>query len=87
VLRLVRELALGGVGVCAVLHDLNQAAMWADRIIALRDGRCVAQGPPDSVITAEKLEAIYGIPFEVIGDTKGSLTARVSPVASARPDC
>ena len=38
--------ASGGRTVVAVLHDLNQAARYADHLIAMRDGRIVAAGPP-----------------------------------------
>jgi iron complex transport system ATP-binding protein len=77
VLRLVRKLADDGIGVCAVLHDLNQAAMWADRIVAVRDGACIADGPPDEVIAADTLEAIYGVPFEVLAAQEGPRSARI----------
>jgi iron complex transport system ATP-binding protein len=66
VMRLVRGLADSGIGVCAVLHDLNQAALWADTIVAVRDGRCVAHGAPQSVITEAVLEEIYAVPFAVL---------------------
>lgn len=43
-----------------VLHDINQAAAYADRIVALRDGRVIADGTPDDVLTKDNLEAIFG---------------------------
>ncbi|CAN7542127.1 ATP-binding cassette domain-containing protein [Rhizobium sp. LjRoot98] len=43
-----------------VLHDINQAAAYADRIVALRDGRVIADGTPDEVLTKDNLEAIFG---------------------------
>jgi iron complex transport system ATP-binding protein len=77
VLRLVRTLADNGVGICAVLHDLNQAAMWANRIIAIRDGECVAVGPPEDVITEKTLETVYAMPFEVLVSRHGQFLAQV----------
>lgn len=47
-----------------VLHDINQAAAYADRIVALRDGRVIADGTPDTVLTEDNLEAIFGYRME-----------------------
>ena len=44
-----------------VLHDINYAAAWADRIVALRGGTLVTAGSPDEVIRPEVLEAVYGV--------------------------
>ena len=78
VLRLVRGLARSGVGVCAVLHDLNQASLWADTVVAVRDGACIAAGTPDAVIAAPVLEGIYGIPFAVLS-AEGIRIAQIRP--------
>ncbi|MCV9962021.1 ATP-binding cassette domain-containing protein [Pararhizobium sp. BT-229] len=43
-----------------VLHDINQAAAHADRIVAMRDGQVIADGTPESVLTEDNLEAIFG---------------------------
>lgn len=43
-----------------VLHDINQAAAYADRLVALRAGRVIADGTPDEVLTKDNLEAIFG---------------------------
>ncbi|RPD99311.1 heme ABC transporter ATP-binding protein [Candidatus Pantoea deserta] len=45
--------------VCAVLHDLNLAALWADRILLLHQGRLVAQGSPQEVMTEATLTRWY----------------------------
>jgi len=49
-----------------VLHDLNQAARYAHRIIAIRDGRLAADGPPEAVITEETVRALFGLEVRVI---------------------
>ncbi|NGO41828.1 ABC transporter ATP-binding protein [Streptomyces ureilyticus] len=65
-LDLVRDLADDhGIAVGAVLHDLDQAAALADRIVLLDEGRIIADGRPDDVLTAERLTATYGIRIEV----------------------
>lgn len=50
ILHSTRELATSrGLGVVAVLHDMNLAAGWCDRVVLLADGRVWADGPPQQV--------------------------------------
>lgn len=61
-LALAREWAdQQGVGVLAILHDMNLAATYADRIGLLQLGRLKAVGPIDTVLTPELLEPVFGI--------------------------
>ena len=53
-------------GVVLVLHDINMAARFCDRIVALGSGRVVAEGGPDDIMRADALEAIYGLPMRVL---------------------
>ncbi|GAA6751888.1 ABC transporter ATP-binding protein [Thermus antranikianii] len=69
-LILFRALAWRG-GVVAILHDLNLAALFADRVLLLKDGRTVAQGTPEEVLHPGLLEEIYGIPFRRLGGPEG----------------
>jgi iron complex transport system ATP-binding protein len=48
-----------------VLHDINQAAAHADRIVAMRDGRVIADGTPETVLTEDNLEAIFGYRMQI----------------------
>lgn len=66
VMRLARRLAAQGSAVGVVLHDLSLAAAYADRIALLHEGRLVAIGPPASVLTAERVGAVYGVPVTVV---------------------
>ncbi|MGC0418594.1 heme ABC transporter ATP-binding protein [Embleya sp. AB8] len=66
VLRLARARARRGDAVVIVLHDLNLAAAYADRIALLANGRLVACGRPDDVCTAPVLSELYGHPVEVL---------------------
>ncbi|WP_353115341.1 heme ABC transporter ATP-binding protein [Microbacterium sp.] len=65
-LRLARDRARAGDAVLIILHDLNLAAAYADRVILLQNGRIVAAGGPDEAFTAETLSAVYRTPVEVI---------------------
>ncbi|SIS99252.1 ABC transporter ATP-binding protein [Paracoccus saliphilus] len=51
-----------------VLHDISQAARFADHVIAMRDGEILAQGTPAQVISAEVLEQVFGLASKVIDD-------------------
>ncbi len=54
-----------GLTVVAAMHDLTTAARFADRLVLLDRGRLVADGPPDRVLEAERLSAVYGTPLTV----------------------
>lgn len=47
--------------VVSAIHDLNLAAIYCDRIIALKDGHIVCSGTPQEVLTAETIRHIYGV--------------------------
>lgn len=69
VLDLVRRLNRErGRTVVAVLHDLNQAARYADHLIAMKAGRVVAEGPPAEVVTAELVGEVFGLAAVVVPD-------------------
>ena len=57
-----------GYTLAAVLHDLNQACRYATHLIALRDGRIVAEGAPKEIVTADLIERIYGLRCTIIED-------------------
>lgn len=67
ILGLIRSLCHErGCGVLVILHDINMAARFCDEIIALREGRVVAEGAPEAIMTAATLQAIYGVPMHVV---------------------
>ncbi|MFI0779725.1 ABC transporter ATP-binding protein [Streptomyces sp. NPDC021212] len=69
VLDLVRQLNHErGRTVVAVLHDLNQAARYADHLIAMKAGRIVARGRPSEVVTAELVHEVFGLESVVVPD-------------------
>lgn len=57
-----------GTTIVMVLHDLNLAARYSDHLIALRGGTVHAAGAPADVLTAETVEAVFGIRSRVIPD-------------------
>ncbi|MGI6877751.1 heme ABC transporter ATP-binding protein [Microbacterium sp. gxy059] len=68
VLRIARRLAAEGRAVVVVLHDLSLAAAYTDEIAVLAGGRLVARAAPAEVLTAERIEEVYGTPVRVIPD-------------------
>ncbi|MEU8312299.1 ABC transporter ATP-binding protein [Micromonospora sp. NPDC048887] len=55
-----------GRTVVAVLHDLNQAARYADHLIAMRDGAVVAAGEPREILTADLVRDVFGLDCVVV---------------------
>jgi iron complex transport system ATP-binding protein len=57
-----------GITVVMVLHDLNQAAAYADRIVCLNGGDIVADGAPGEVITPELLREVFRVDASIVRD-------------------
>ncbi|WP_405693064.1 ABC transporter ATP-binding protein [Streptomyces sp. NBC_01185] len=93
VLDLVRRLAAPGADgtrgrtVVTVLHDLNQAARYADHLVAMKAGRIVAEGRPGDVVTAELVREVFGLEAVVVPDpvTGSPLVVPGAPWTAARP--
>ncbi|AZA09738.1 ABC transporter ATP-binding protein [Corynebacterium pseudopelargi] len=64
-----------GKTIIVVLHDINFAACYADRICAVRDGQIFAFGTPDEIICDETLSNIFGTPISVIPGPHGPIAA------------
>ncbi|MFJ8648445.1 ABC transporter ATP-binding protein [Streptomyces sp. NPDC093546] len=76
-----------GLTVVMVLHDLGHAARFADRIVALRDGRVAADGPPAEVVTPALLADVLGVAGRVGRDPEGGWPVCYPdhPLPSAQP--
>ncbi|MEM1434650.1 MAG: ABC transporter ATP-binding protein [Pseudomonadota bacterium] len=66
-MALVREFVDAGGGALVVLHDVEMAARFADRLIWMQGGKVVADGSPAETLTEERLAAVYGIKARVDG--------------------
>ncbi|MGV8917771.1 MAG: heme ABC transporter ATP-binding protein [Pseudomonas sp.] len=60
-LQAVREFADRGAAVLVILHDLNLAARYCDRLLLLAGGRAYAQGSPAEVLQPEPLKLVFGL--------------------------
>ncbi|MCI2423406.1 ABC transporter ATP-binding protein [Saccharopolyspora sp. K220] len=72
-----------GRTVVMVLHDLNLAARYADRLVAMRDGAIVAEGEPGEVLTEELLAEVFELNARVIADPVAG-TPMVVPIGGRR---
>jgi iron complex transport system ATP-binding protein len=65
VLKLSCELTTKGVGVFMVLHDMNLAARYADRIVLMNEGKVVQLGIPSEVLSEQNLRQVFGVNIRV----------------------
>jgi iron complex transport system ATP-binding protein len=84
ILDLLARLNRSGKTVVAVLHDLNQAARYADHVIVMQAGGVVATGAPADTITADLVTAVFGLGCVVIPDPVSG-TPLVVPRRSVPP--
>jgi iron complex transport system ATP-binding protein len=83
VLELVHDLARAGRTVVLVLHELSTACRYADHLVAMLDGRVVAEGAPADVVTPELVRDLYGVEAVVMTDPVAG-TPVVCPVRRVR---
>ncbi|MEU5792610.1 ABC transporter ATP-binding protein [Streptomyces sp. NPDC047813] len=67
-LRLLAQLRDQGRTVIAVLHDINQACRFADHLVAMRDGRVVAEGRPADIVDAALIKDVFDLPSVIVPD-------------------
>lgn len=68
VLGLIQEWAANGATAIAAVHDLNMAARHCDFLILLSEGRVIAEGTPQDVLTAENVRRAYGVESVIYRD-------------------
>jgi iron complex transport system ATP-binding protein len=76
----------GGLTVLAVVHDINLAAAFADRIMLLEGGRCAGLQTPEKILTRETLKNVFHIDAEILRTSRGSL-AVVPCLEGMNPHC
>ncbi|WP_421219989.1 heme ABC transporter ATP-binding protein [Aeromonas jandaei] len=72
-LAMARALASRNTAVLVVLHDLNLAARYADRLVMLERGKLMADGTPGEVLTPELISRLYGYPAQVLHHPESGL--------------
>lgn len=77
ILRLLRAQAASGKTIVCVLHDVNEAAQFSDRMLLLGEGEMLAFEKPEIVLDSGVLQRAYGVAMEVVRTSSGAL--RVFP--------
>jgi iron complex transport system ATP-binding protein len=83
-MELFTDLHHVGHTLVAVLHDLNHAARYATHLVAMKDGRVVAEGPPAEIVTADLVHEVFGLRCLVVPDPVAG-TPSVVPLGRKRP--
>jgi len=83
ILALLRRLSRAGTTIVCALHDFNEAAIYADRVGLLGNGRLVMLAPPDEVLANLVLDDIYGIAMERVRLCGGGMRVFVKDVEPA----
>ncbi|WP_067541180.1 ABC transporter ATP-binding protein [Nocardia crassostreae] len=74
-----------GRTVVAVLHDLNHAFRYADHLIAMKDGRVIAAGPPKEIVTAELVHEVFALGCRIIDDPETGAPLVIPLAENAAP--
>lgn len=66
ILKLIRRLNREyGLTIIMVLHDINQSLYYSDEVVAMQDGKVVAQGMPEEVITSALVKQVYNVELKI----------------------
>lgn len=85
VLQQARDYAATGGAVVIIVHNLDLAGAYADRIAMISEGTIIAQGPPREVLTADRISTVYDYPVTIVADPNTG-SPLVVPVRSGRKD-
>ncbi len=78
ILELVKQLNREhGLTIVMVLHDMNQAIRYSDKILVMKNGQLIAEGDPKTVITEKLIQDVYGIKMLIKEDEAGLYTIPV----------
>lgn len=70
--ELLRSLCDSGTTIVLATHNLNLAARYADTLVLLHRGHCIAAGSPSTVLTAQRVEQVYEWPVAITTHATGS---------------
>ena len=87
ILDLLQRLARAGKAIVCALHDLNEAAAYADRIALLGDGTLLRAAPPDELLDEPTIDGAYGIGMERVRLSDGRLRVFARPTDAREASC
>jgi iron complex transport system ATP-binding protein len=70
-LQIARSLVEENIILIAVLHDINLAMLYADRMIFMKEGRIVAEGPSPEIVTPSLIREVFNIPVHLLQNPHG----------------
>src|SRR5260370_3767600 len=62
----MRQLAQAGLGILLVTHHVSEIIPEIERVVLLREGRIVSDGPKDEILTAARLTDLFGVPVQLV---------------------
>ena len=66
ILRLVERLNKEeGITIVMVLHDINQSLHYSDEVLCMKNGKMIAQGEPETIVTSELVKEVYGVELQL----------------------
>ena len=66
ILKLIRQLNREfGITIVMVLHDINQSLYYSDEIVAMKDGRMIAHGLPEEILTGGLVREVYDVELDI----------------------
>ena len=66
ILKLIRQLNREyGITIVMVLHDINQSLYYSDEIVAMKDGKMIAHGLPEEILTGELVREVYDVNLDI----------------------
>ena len=66
ILKLIRQLNREyGITIVMVLHDINQSLYYSDEIVAMKDGKMIAHGLPEEILTGELVREVYDVELDI----------------------
>ncbi len=73
-----------GITAIVAIHDLNLASRYSDRMIMMKDGKIIVAGDPSEVLTAENIEAIYGVKAAIKTQSDAPYVIPLKPIKTNR---
>ena len=82
IFSILSKRAADDMAVVVVTHDVNLAARFCSHVLLLHEGRCIAKGPPDQVLTPEVLEPVYAVELTTLTTSRDPNRRWIVPLSA-----